>query len=498
MKKTPWILLALLLVAACDARAENGKKPPEPVKVRPGVMGSRGWYPAEAAKLAAMVDGYLDAAPAVPGPKPVALISPHAGYYYCGPVMGKVYRAIRGRKYDRVFILGVNHRAPVKGVSVPDYTHYETPLGRVPVDVKTARKLKETGEPFTNVPVAHREEHSIEIQLPFLQRALGEITIVPMIVACGKGELRDVAAALRKVIGKNDLVVASSDNTHYGENFGYVPFPNDENVARRLEALDMGAVDRMLEIDLDGFLEYREKTGITICGRRTVGLLLALLPENTHATLLGYDTSGKKTGRWDNSVSYVGVIYTAALTKEERAFALRLARESLTRFVKTGERFDPVKAGWKIPEALTKTAGAFVTLSVGGRLRGCIGDILPHRPLWKAIAARAISSAVEDTRFRPVTAGELEKIRIEISALTAPRKIGDWKSIRIGRHGILLSWAGHRRSVYLPQVAPEQGWDLEKTLTNLCRKGGLPPAAFKDPRMTFEVFTAQVFSEGDE
>ena len=494
MKKTA--MLCLLLLIACDLRAEDAK--PVPVKVRPGILGSRGWYPADAKKLAAMVDGFVAAAPAVPGPAPVGLIAPHAGYFYCGPVMGKVYRTVKGRKYDRVFILGVNHRAPLDGVSVPDYTHYETPLGRVPVDVKTARKLREGFELFIDFPAAHREEHSIEIQLPFLQRTVKDLTIVPMIVACAPFELKEVAAALKSVVGPNDLVIASSDNTHYGKNFGYVPFPNDERIEARLTALDMGAVDRMLEIDLEGFLAYREKTKITICGRRTVGLLLALLPPDTQATLLGYTTSGKKTGRWDNSVSYVGVLYTAALGKGDQAFALKLARESMTRYVSTGERFDPVKAGWKIPAALTRTAGAFVTLKVGDRLRGCIGDMLPHRPLWQAIAARAISSASDDPRFTPVTAAELKKIRIEISALTAPRPISDWKSIRIGKHGILLSWQGRRRSVYLPQVAPEQGWDLETTLSHLSRKGGLPEKAYLDPRMTFEVFTAQVFSEGDE
>jgi len=465
------ILLAALLLAACDARAENGEKAPAPpAKVRPGVLGSRGWYPAERAKLAAMVDGFLDAAPAWEGPAPVGLISPHAGYYYCGPVMGRAYRTVKGRKYDRVVLLGVNHRAPVTGISVPDFTHYETPLGRVPVDVAAARKLKESGEPFTYVPVAHAEEHSLEIQLPFLQRALGEFTLLPMIVNVPPEELRAAAKTLSKVLGKNDLVVASSDNTHYGPNFGYVPFPNDAYVAKHLETLDMGAVDRMLEIDLDGFNAYREETGITICGRRTIGLLLALLPPDTHATLLGYDTSGRKTGDYENSVSYVGIAFTAALTEEEKKLALRIARESMSRFVKKGERYDPEKEGVEIPDALRRTAGAFVTLKIGDRLRGCIGDILPSRPLWRAIAARAISSAVEDSRFRPVTEAELEKITIEISALSAPRTIGDWRSIRVGKHGILLSWDGRRRSVYLPQVATEQGWELESKPS--IRRGG--------------------------
>jgi AmmeMemoRadiSam system protein A len=186
-----------------------------------------------------------------------------------------------------------------------------------------------------------------------------------------------------------------------------------------------------------------------------------------------------------------------ALNEDEQQFALKLARESMERFVRKGEVYDPVAEGLEIPAALRPHAGSFVTLKIDGELRGCIGDIIPVRPLYQSILKRAISSAAEDRRFEPVSRKELEKIHIEISVLTPPEKVDSWKQIEVGKHGILFSYDGRRRSVYLPQVATEQGWDLEETLIHLSQKGQLPGDAFMSPRASFEVFTAQVFGEDE-
>jgi hypothetical protein len=185
------------------------------------------------------------------------------------------------------------------------------------------------------------------------------------------------------------------------------------------------------------------------------------------------------------------------LSSEDRALALRIARESMERWVRTEKRLDPLKEGWTIPDSFTRDSGVFVTLKIGGELRGCIGDIFAERPLWAAIAGRAVSSAAEDPRFPPVREEELASIRIEISVLSPLEKVASPQDIVIGKHGILLLFDGHRRSVYLPQVAPEQGWDLETTLGSLCRKGGLPGEAWRDRRASFEVFTADVFGEDE-
>jgi AmmeMemoRadiSam system protein A len=297
-------------------------------------------------------------------------------------------------------------------------------------------------------------------------------------------------------------VVASSDNTHYGANFDYWPFPLNDDVAANLEKLDMGATDLVLARDLRGFAKYKRETGITICGFSPICVLIALLPEDARAELVAYDTSGRVTGSYRSSVSYVSVAFAGRdwggeLDSEVEAFALKLARESLVRKVTKGETFDPGAAGWEIPEPLKVESGVFVTYRKHGDLRGCIGDIVPQRTRWEAIVARAISSAVEDRRFPPVTEDEIDDITIEISVLTPPERVSTAEEIQVGRHGILLSWDGRRRSVYLPQVAPEQGWSLEETLTHLCRKGGLSPGAWRTDRIGFEVFEAEVFGEDE-
>jgi AmmeMemoRadiSam system protein A len=139
--------------------------------------------------------------------------------------------------------------------------------------------------------------------------------------------------------------------------------------------------------------------------------------------------------------------------------------------------------------------GAFVTLNdrATGALRGCIGEILPMRPLVDAVVERAVDSALHDPRFMPVTERELGGIRVEVSALTPPKPVASWRDIVLGRDGMTLEKDG-AFAVFLPQVAPEQGWDLETTLSYLSRKAGLSADAWRDGAK-FETFQAEVFHE---
>jgi AmmeMemoRadiSam system protein B/AmmeMemoRadiSam system protein A len=474
---------------------------PEPHRVRPAALAGA-WYPGDADALAREVGGHLDAAPEWTGPAPIAVVAPHAGFRYSAAIQGNTYRAVRGRRYGRVFVLAVPHRAQVRGVSIPDVTHYETPLGRVPLDRKAADRLLAASPMYHTRRDAHSTEHSAEIQLPFLQRSIDDLFIVPMLVGVTPQYAHAAASVLRQELKAGDLVVVSSDSNHYGNNYGYRPFPCDGDVEANLKRLDMGAVELMLGLDLEGFAKYRHETGIKTCGFSPICVLLALLPEGAKGEVLGYDTSGRQGGDFRSSVSYVGVAYTGSdwggeLSSEEEAFALRLARESLTRWVEKGERFDPVAAGWEVPEDLRVKSGVFVTYRKNGDLRGCIGDILPARMRFEAIVARAISSASEDSRFPAVTKEEIGDIEIEISVLTPPRPVAGPEEIRLGRDGILLHYDGRMHAVYLPQVAPEQGWTLEETLTHLSRKGGLAPGTWRTDRVSFKTFEAEVFSEDD-
>jgi AmmeMemoRadiSam system protein B/AmmeMemoRadiSam system protein A len=507
------ILLALAGLAACSEEKDVMADPSDDgaVKevVRPAALAGRGWYPGTPESLAKTVDGYL-AEGSWEGDRPLALIVPHAGYDWSGPMQGKVYATIRGKSYRRVFLLGVPHRERLRGISIPRVTHYRTPLGKVPLDREAADRLLARGAPFTSHPRAHDQEHSVEIHLPFLQRALKDFEIVPMLVYVHGNMVHTAAAALKEELRPGDLVIASSDNTHYGARFGYVPFPADDSAAENLRKLDMDAVAKILDLDLPGYVAYKDETGITTCGFSPICVLMALLPGGVKGTMTGYDTSASRSGDWSSAVSYVGIAFTGAdwekpsvpagaeaLTEEEQAFLLRLARESMERYVKEGIRLDPEGEGWEVPEKLRRKRGTFVTLRIGKKLRGCIGDIFPSRPLFKAIAARAISSAVEDSRFRPVREEELAKIHIEISVLSVPEDVDSYEEIELGKHGILLSYNGRMRSVYLPQVATEMAWDLPETLSSLSRKAGLPRDAWRSPNASFQVFTAQVFGEDD-
>ncbi len=439
----------------------SAAKPAPPERVRPSALAGRGWYDGDPETVARKVDAFLAGGESAGDDRVIALVAPHAGHHFAGREQGKVFARLRGREIRRVFLIGPPHRAPVRGVAIPTYTHFSTPLGKVPVDLAAAEALLRCGAVFETNLGAHREEHSLEILLPFLQRVLpAGFTIVPMLANVEPAELPVVATALRSVLRPGDLVVASSDSTHYGERFDYCPFPENEGLPDNLKRLDLEAAQRIIAKDLKGYIACKEETGITTCGFDPICILLSILPPEATGVLTGYDTSATQTGDWSSVV-------------------------------------DPLKEGWGIPDSFRRDSGVFVTLKIDGDLRGCIGDIFAERPLWAAIAARAVSSAAEDPRFPPVREDELSRIRIEISVLSPLEKVASPQDIVIGKHGILLLFDGHRRSVYLPQVAPEQGWDLETTLGSLCRKGGLPGDAWRDRRASFEVFTADVFGEDE-
>jgi MEMO1 family protein len=273
----------------------------------------------------------------------------------------------------------------------------------------------------------------------------------------------------------------------------------------------MGTMQQIREKDVDGFLDYIQKTGTTVCGRYSIGVLLAMLPNDAEVKLLRYDTSGRLTGDFANSVSYLSIAFTGtwpngravaakssdhSLSDADKQRLLKLARATLAyaldhRRLPTAEQLDI-----EITAAMKPVCGVFVTLNKRGRLRGCIGEIIPTRPLYKAIMTQAVNAGLNDQRFPPVHAAELSEIDFEISVLTPPKPVASTDEIVIGKHGIILKKAG-RSAVYLPQVAPEQGWDVDQTLSHLSQKAGLSEDAWRSSA-TFTVFEAIVFGEGHE
>jgi AmmeMemoRadiSam system protein B/AmmeMemoRadiSam system protein A len=481
-------------------------------------LGEPGWYPGTPAELRKSIEQYLKNVTGVPSGVPTSLIVPHAGHRWSGQTAAFGYKAIEGQTLRRVFILGPNHTVALTGAALPSHTAFATSLGEVPIDTEVIDALsKEPG--FQLNDRAHAREHDIEIQLPFLQVALKPgFRIVPILV--GEIDLATagkLAAKIRPFIGTGDLVLISSDFTHYGANYGYLPFTTD--IPNQLKKLDMGAFEYLAKLSATGLAQYKRDTDISACGYYPMLVLLSLVPKGAEVKLLRYDRSGDQTGDFSNSVSYLTIAFygprwtsiapsasppSAAvrvkvvggpqvLSAEEQQASLKIARAAVEQHVRFGKTVKPESLGITPSGKLLEQLGVFVTLEKGGELRGCIGNILPVARLFEGIIGRAIDAAANDYRFPPVKPAELGDLEVEISVLTKPHPIDDYRKIVLGKHGVVLTKQG-RGAVFLPQVAPEQHWSLDETLTHLSMKAGLDRDAWQRDAK-FEVFEAQVFRE---
>ncbi len=464
------------------------------------------WYKADPNALRAELASYFQKATAEPKEDVIALILPHAGYQYSGPTAACGVKSL-GRSYKRVVVIGPTHRLPMEDMfSVPRATHYETPLGRVPMDLEFAEKLLQYPL-FQDVPVAYQQEHSVQIEVPLLQYKLNDFKLVLIVAGqCSYDTIAKAGRILASLIDIDTLVVASSDFTHYGPDYQYVPFK--ENIPESLKKLDMGAFEFIQKLDAKGLLGYRDSTGATICGCVPIAVLLETLGQDAKAELIRYTTSGALMGNYSNSVSYLAAAMhgkwtnaappvaspgPATLSPEDKKQLLSLVRQTL-RYALDHQRVPELSDLTFTPsEAMKPPRAAFVTLKKNGQLRGCIGDIFPQRPLYKSVITNAIYAGFADRRFPQLQKDEYDQIKVEISALTPPAPVVSWRDIRIGIDGMVLSKGG-LSAVFLPQVAPEQGWDLETTLKYLSEKAGLPADAWQEGA-TFQVFQADVFGE---
>jgi AmmeMemoRadiSam system protein B/AmmeMemoRadiSam system protein A len=477
--------------------------------ILPSPLGQMGWHPSDPNMLTSQIKGFFQEAQVQSADDVIALISPHAGYAYSGRTAAVGVKAT-GKKYSRVIVIGPTHHVYMQDVlSVPRYTHYKTPLGEIPLDVEFIDKLLKNSI-FKDISEAYKTEHSVFIQLPMLQYRLGDFKLVPIVAGqCSPETVQKAASLLKSLVDGNTLVVASSDFTHYGPNYGYVPFKG--NIPEEIKKLDMGAYDYISRLDGPGFLQYCDKTGATICGRVPIAILLSMLPKTAKPALLKYTTSGELTGDFTNSVSYFSIAFHGEwqksrlpeavetpksgvpLTEDDHKNLLLLAHKTIDFYLHNNRVPTPEQLGIAITDAMRIQRAAFVTLKENSQLRGCIGETLPSQSLYKSVIVNAINAAVNDWRFKPVTKDELGSIKIEISALTVPKPILSYNQIRLGTDGIILRKEG-RTALFLPQVAPEQNWTLDETLTQLSLKAGLPADGWKKDA-TFEVFQAEVFGE---
>ncbi len=503
-------------------------------KVRPSAIAGS-WYPAERSLVAVEVAQDMSeaaAAPALPQ-RPIALVVPHAGWRFSGVVAAAAYRNLHAGDFARVVIVGPSHHAAFEGFDVTDADAYQTPLGDVPICREAAAALTRD-KVARPVPGAEDQEHSIEIQLPFLQQTLGSFCLVP--IEAGETTVEQQKALAEKLAALNDgktLYVFSSDFTHYGPRYGYAPFgPSGREARDKIRAQNTEAVDLLLKKDAAGFRAYIARTNDSICGRHGLGVLLELLPRiapKASGVLLSRYASVDLPGfEDDSSVTYVALAYAAKKPEPAKALetppvlkpcspdappvgedlarkVVELARAALkTELTRTD---DLQRALASLPASrpeLDRLQGVFVTLNrtdpveiqAEGKLRGCIGQIFPVLPLREAVVHAAVSAALQDPRFVPVDPTELGRLAVEVTLLSPPKPIGSWREIKLGTHGIVLE-KGDRRAVFLPQVPGEEGWTIEETLSHLSRKAGLSSDAWREGAK-FSVFTGQVLEETKE
>lgn len=436
---------------------------PAPAGVRPAAVAGM-FYPGAASALAADVDLRLHlagAGRAPAGPVPKLLLVPHAGYVYSGPVAASAYATLapaRGR-VRRVVLLGPTHRVALHGLALPGCAAFETPLGRVAIDRAAMQSL--VGLPQVGVSdAAHAQEHSLEVQLPFLQRVLGEFALVP--IAVGRATLEEVAQVIERLWGGSEtLIVISSDLSHY--------LPYDEAQAR-----DGATIARVLA--LDPMLETSQACGAA----PLAGALLCARRHGHAATLLDLRNSGDTAGDRSRVVGYAAVRFDPSPTRELDTELLERARDSIA----GGLGLEVAERRSCDDPRLAEPGATFVSLHREGRLRGCIGSLQPSRPLGEDVQVNARAAAFHDPRFSQLTPAEAEGLHIEISVLGAleplppmsrPQAI---QALRPGVDGLILASRG-RHATFLPQVwtqLPRSG----DFLAALERKAGLTPQSWAD------------------
>jgi AmmeMemoRadiSam system protein B/AmmeMemoRadiSam system protein A len=422
---------------------------------------------------------------------------PHAGLVYSGAVAAAAYRHLRVQQPKRVVVLGFSHHGAAPGAWIPDAPAFRTPLGEVIVDREFAAALAEGGA-FGSKDEETLCDHSVELQLPFVQFSAPSAKVVPVYVSRLSHDSRAAAARkLAALLGPETALLASSDFTHYGKSFSYQPFSPDEFAAERLREIDEGAIDAAATLCADQFLAELRKTGSTVCGIEPISLLLETLSlagrnEEIFQRTLDYRTSGEITQDFTHSVSYAALGYfpyrALELDPEDQRLLIASARATLAHYLETGDA-KPIPPQGGSP-ALERRAAAFVTLTSRGELRGCVGRKVSTQPLSTLVPTLTLTAALEDTRFAPVRPGEAD-LELEVSVLTPMRRIASVDEFRVNEHGALLE-AGLNHGLLLPQVATERHWTAGKFLEALLRKAGASRDAYRDPSTRLYIFRAQI------
>jgi AmmeMemoRadiSam system protein A len=537
------LVLSLAVVAAYRAPATEAASPA--IKVRePAVAGL--FYPKDKAELSRAIDAYLAAAKDEPlGGELKALVCPHAGYAYSGPVAAHGYRLLLGREFETVVVLAPSHYAALRAASVTGADVFRTPLGDVPISVK-ARSLAKLS-PFALEPkafvrrpewwqqascpapelgddTADTWEHSDEVQVPFLQKTLKNFQLLP--VVCGDIDTAKAATALMQILDDRTLIVASSDLSHYDT------YANAQKRDRRtVEAICALEPEEIAPDDACGaipiqtliyvakqkgwkarLLDYRnsgDTSGDKLHGVVGYAAIAFFAPSATAEkapstepaipSSAGFQPASVKSEQAGMPALPQKVLPTETYTAAERRFLLELARKTVREVVATGQL--PVVAVDSLAPKFTTPKGCFVTLTERGALRGCIGHIVAQEPLIRAVVDNARNAALRDPRFPSVTADEVAQLEIEISVLTEPLPLffsspkDLLQKLQPGKDGVVLQIGG-RSATYLPQVW-EQIPDKVEFLNSLAEKAGCEASDWRGPGVSVSIYHVESFKESD-
>lgn len=412
-----------------------------------------------------------------------AIMVPHAGYPYSGLVAASGYNQIDAeKKYDHVFVIASSHTAYYEGASIYNIGNYDTPLGEVQVDRPLANKLIADHRVFSYQAKAHVTEHSLEVQLPFLQHHLREpFKIIPIVIGTQEPSVcSEIAEALKPYFNERNLFVISTDFSHY---------PKYEDAC----VVDKKTADAVVSNSKHEFMKVlreNEASGISnlataMCGWSSVLTLLNLTEEGDDFKYqeVQYKNSGDTDYYPDKSrvVGYYAIAVSGdatssiegekqdvdfELTDKDKADLIGIARLTMEEYVRSGRTPELKTASFS--DNIKMPCGAFVTLMKDGELRGCIGAFDPADPLYSVVQQMAVAASTRDYRFSKVKEEEFDKIELEISVLTPMKKIASVDEIELGRHGIYIK-KGSSSGTFLPQVATETGWTLEEFLGHCAR-----------------------------
>ncbi len=454
----------------------------------PAVSGT--FYPAHPDVLKREVEGYLARAVIEPiDGQVLGMVSPHAGYVYSGQVAAHGYKAVMGTAVDTVVVIAPSHRVRFEGVALMGSGAYRTPLGDVGVDEELGRIIVQGSPVLVENAGAHVGEHSLEVQVPFLQVALKDFQLLPLIM--GSQTLKNCRLLAESIVKaakdtrKRLLVVGSTDLSHY---YSYT-------AAMKLDTV---AVRYLAAFDEKGLAAALDKNEYEACGAGPMitAMMAARGLGADRGRVMKYANSGDVSGDRSAVVGYVSALFfqeghreekKEGLSEEEKRQLKQIAKESIeAALFRKGAKEIPLSP------VLQEKRGAFVTLKRHGELRGCIGYIRGVAPLHKTVKDMAIQAAFHDPRFSPLGKEEWKDIDIEISVLTPMKKIESLDEIEVGVHGLYIEKGG-RTGLLLPQVATEYKWDRTMFLEYTCYKAGLPRDAYKDKDASIYVFSAEVF-----